>query len=262
MNKGEFAETRFIATIGCYRNKFIEQIDNQKIESLQIPNKNGLTEIPPFEDFITPEYIANLTPEKLNAFFKEKKITKAGTYSKADIYINGIGYSIKYTDSAPPAIVNHTNRTGWQFAAEEMNTKIEPLDEIIAEYWQKRLSNLIKEDVSNNDVNSPFKNKIEILRPFLEYYSFHGTGSKRSAHPAEAIIKFSDPQNIGSYQLIKKTEFIDQIWDRLVFSVRSKKGMPSNINSPNLDPNKKSSILKWSNTIDGNLKGALHVRIR
>ena len=180
--------------------------------------------------------------------------------TKADVFINGISYSLKFTNSAPPAIVNHTNRTGWEFAAQHKGLNMAPLDALINDYWNKRLFGVITEDVDNRHPFSPFANHMQTLLPFLEYFSFEGTGSRLSNHPASAVIEFSDPCNVLTWKIINQQQFINSIWNRLVFSLRSSKGMPKDINS--ISASSRKSILMWSNRRNGLLKGALHVRVR
>ncbi len=53
-------------------------------------------------------------------------------------------------------------------------------------------------------------------------------------------------------------------WDKLIFSLRSKKGIPNNypdVTSKKLIP-LKSSIAKWTKHIDGAYRGALHIRTK
>ena len=55
-------------------------------------------------------------------------------------------------------------------------------------------------------------------------------------------------------------DYIDSHWDKLVFSLRSSKGMG---NYPNIKkPTKKASMEKWTVYHSGGYKGALHVRVK
>ena len=98
------------------------------------------------------------------------------------------------------------------------------------------------------------------IKPYLDYFCFDGSGKKVSDHPAQGIIEFSDPCNIGTWKQFNRANYINLVWPNLVFSLRSKKGMPPNINSVN-EPDR-SSILQWSQTFQGSLRGALHVRFK
>jgi|688.fasta_scaffold193407_2 hypothetical protein len=264
MNEGEKAELKFIATLATKIDSEVKLFNGKKflIKKVEIPIKDSLLTIEKINENINPMQIDKLSEEELNIFCKKNKIKKAGAHSKADVYINSEPYSVKYTNSAPPAIVNHTNRLGWEFAANVKNISIDNLDKIIDEYWQKRIDGVIREDVANTESESPFAVNKKDLLPYLEYFSFEGTGSKLSNHKANAVIEFSNPCFEETWKIINKLDFIDSVWDRLVFSLRSKKGMPSDINSKRISEDERKSILKWSRDIDGNLKGALHIRVK
>ena len=128
--------------------------------------------------------------EDLKELSKKLGIDKSSSKSKADIHINGLGYSIKYMSAAPPSIINHTTRKGFVRIATKLNLNISDLDELMDKYWDLRNSNQITEDCGNNNSLSPFKDHKEILRPYLEYFCFKGTGSSDSKHSAESIVKF------------------------------------------------------------------------
>lgn len=183
-------------------------------------------------------------------------ISKAGARDKADVFINGTGYSVKSHQAAPPAIVNHTPRNGWVRIAAEKNININPLDNIIKEYWIKRKSGIIKEDTCIGDAECPFNDHKEELRGFLEYFLFEGSGSARSKVPAEGILEFTRPLDETTWEF-SKGEYLDKVWSRLVFSIRNK-GMNDKY------PNCKSQveIAPWVNHFQGSYKGSLHVRVR
>jgi hypothetical protein len=264
MNEGEKAELKFIATLATKIDSEIKIFSGKKIlvKKIEIPDKDKLLNIEKLNQNIKPNFISQLTESELISFCKKNKIKKAGAHSKADVYINDKAYSVKYTDSAPPAIVNHTNRLGWEFAASVKKISILGLDLIIDDYWRKRIKGDIKEDVTNTVNSSPFFPYKDILLPFLEYFSFEGTGSKLSKNKADAVIEFSNPCLEETWKIINKADYISSVWERLVFSVRSKKGMPKNINSRKISDSERKSIMKWSRNIDGNLKGALHIRVK
>jgi hypothetical protein len=262
MNAGEAAELKFIATLCCHISKSITFSTGQSlvVKQVQLPLGSLLTIPKSFPPNITPTLISRFSDLQLANFCTQHGIIKAGIFSKADIFINGVGYSIKYSNASPPALVNHTRRTGWEFVAQKKGISIGHLDLLIADYWQKRLNGTISEDVPNTHSYSPFNSHLNVLLPYLEYFIFEGTGSRISKHPASEIIEFSDPFNISSWKLLNKNQLVQSIWPRLVFSMRSGKGMPTNINS--LTQIEKKSVLIWTKNVNGSLKGALHVRIR
>ena len=189
-------------------------------------------------------------------------IKKAKGSSKADTFINGIPVSLKSNFGSPPAIVNHTTRPGFEYAAEISGGNIEDLDLIIDEYWDLRLKGIIGEDIGNWDEKSPFNYFKDELRPFINYFLFYGSGGGLSEIGAEKILSFDDPMNINTWKLYDKTDAIDLFWNKLVFSLRAKKGMPTGYPNQLSDKMnlKKESIDKWTKYINGDYRGALHIR--
>ena len=119
MNEGERAELKFIATLGCYISKqvkFKKSNSTFVISKLETPTGQQLQVIAPYTSNITPQFIRELDDADLVNFCSTHRISKSGPFSKADIFINGVGYSLKYSSAMPPALINHTRRTGWEFA--------------------------------------------------------------------------------------------------------------------------------------------------
>lgn len=187
-------------------------------------------------------------------------IGKAPVGAKADVYINGVGVSLKSLQAAPAALVNHTARPGFEFACRNAGVSISTLDAIVDDYWDKRTSGVISEDTKISDRNCPFRPYKEYLRPILEYFLFDGTGSKLSAAPAEYIIEFSNPLDVKTYKLLTKGDAVDEVWPKLIFSLRSKKGMPSEYNPNTYRGANAQSIKRWVQYISGDYRGALHIR--
>ncbi len=186
--------------------------------------------------------------------------TKSKTRDKADVMINGEGYSIKSLQTAPPALVNHTTRPGWENVCTQVGVSIKQLDTIIDKYWNLRTSGDIKEDVSNGLPTSPFHAHKNYLKPILNYFLFTGSGSGKSSNPAKYMLDIENPVNEDTWTIYGK-DFLDKNfhWEKLIFSVRSKKGMG---NYPNIkDANKKQSIEKWTKLHQGSHRGALHVSL-
>lgn len=88
----------------------------------------------------------------------------------------------------------------------------------------------------------------------MNYFLFTGTAQKDSAYPADFILDFTDPLNESSWKF-SKDEYLDDNWQHIIFSVRSK-GMPSaypkGVNATAIKP--------WVEYTDGKYKGALHGR--
>lgn len=198
----------------------------------------------------------------LARFARSLGMTKASSLMKADTVINGKKISIKSYKKAPPAIVNHTSRPGFEFAAQNCGGNILALDKIIDEYWTLREKGLIAEDVANNHAMSPFAKNRAVLEPFLAYFLFKGTGSRLSSMPADALLAFADPLVTSTWSVYYPFNAVSLYWPKLIFSLRAKKGMPKGY--PNVSAkmaSKKGSIDKWTRLIDGQYRGALHIRV-
>ncbi|MDP7197017.1 MAG: hypothetical protein QF864_12630 [SAR202 cluster bacterium] len=207
------------------------------------------------------ESLLKYSDQDLKQFANTLGINKAGILMKADTIINKKAVSIKSNKKAPPALVNHTTRPGFEFAALHSGGSIDALDQIINDYWMKRKSSLIGEDVKNSSKDSPFVKNKSILYPFLNFFLFKGTGSRLSKMPAEIILSFTDPFDTATWSIYDETNAVNVYWEKLIFSVRAKKGMPAGypIVSAKMMPYK-SSIEKWTEFIDGDYRGALHIR--
>lgn len=182
-------------------------------------------------------------------------ITKAGGNRKSDLYVNGMGVSVKSFGDANPAIVNHTHRPGFEKACNESGSDIGQLDVIIAEYWRLRVSGEIREDVRNSHLQSPFSNFKTYLKPILNYFMFDGSGRGRSQNSADVLLDIINPCDTTTWMILGRDDALDLIWDYLVMSVRSK-GMPKSY-APGLKP----SLDVWTRYFDNLHKGTLHVRV-
>jgi hypothetical protein len=203
--------------------------------------------------------VAGYTDQRLTNIASFVGIEKAPGRSKADVYVNNEGYSVKSLASAPPALVNHTARTGFETACKHMNIDITKLDRLVAEYWRLRLSGRITEDVKNSDLNSPFGGARDIMFPILQYFLFIGTGAGPSNYPADFIIEYDNPLDPSSWIILDKKNTIEHLWDKLIFSLRAKKGMPNNYPN-NYDKTNNKSIAIWTNYTSDEYRGALHIR--
>ena len=185
---------------------------------------------------------------------------KAKVSYKADVIINGDGYSVKSHRSMPPAIVNHTPRWGWYRICENLGIDIKPLDRMVDEYFKLRAKGVLKEDVYNTDPNSPFSKNKEYLRPILNYFLFKGSGQKDSECPAKFVLDFDKPLDENTWQLHDESNYIDMFWDDLKFSMRNK-GFEAYPYSRESDKWKTPLAKPWAFTFDGSIKGSLHVRV-
>jgi hypothetical protein len=186
----------------------------------------------------------------------KKIFPKAPSDAKADLEINSVRYSVKNSLRAKPAIINHTHRKGLLRVFKVLKKDITLLDDIIKEYWRKRMLGIIAEDTPILSKHSPFAEYKEYLKPVIEYFMFTGTAVRDSTFKADKILIFGEPEDTSSYKVFDKQEAFDFLWDKMVFSVR-KKGMPKNY----LDEKWNKALDPWVENIDGKDKGSLHVRV-
>jgi hypothetical protein len=207
--------------------------------------------------------VASYNGKEYSSEAKQANISKAPIEAKRDVLINGEGYSLKSCRASPPAIVNHTTREKWVRVCEILNVKMDGLDEMVSEYWNLRTSGRIGEDIPTSDSRCPFGNTDErqrYLKILIDYFLFDGTGSGKSSFPARYILQFVDPADPSGWNVLNREKAFWMLWPKMVFSIRSKKGMPSNY--PSIDLAKKSLMEPWVRNIDGDYRGALHIRAR
>jgi hypothetical protein len=194
--------------------------------------------------------------EELYAISQHCNIKKASKFHKADVIVNQIGISLKSQRGAAPSIINTTMRSKIKRVMDVLHQPMKNLDLMVDNYWNLRLSGKIGEDVSNKDPQSPFLTTVngvkaeEYLEPLLTYFSFIGTGSKKSASPADYVLEFDNPVDLSTWTYYGRDNYICSVFLRLVFSVRNHK-MPK----PNADD------IQWIKKIEGNNKGQLNVRV-
>ena len=256
MNSGERDELLAILSLLDVKQN-MGVFDSQQVRSV----KSGLTECN-FNSSLDFNTILSTSDSQLSSIAQGCGVSKAPGGAKADVQINEIGYSIKSVRSAPPAIVNHTARPGFHNVCDRVNSNIKQLDKIIDDYWLLRTKGEIREDTKIVDSKCPFIPHKEFMRPILNYFLFTGTGQKDSSHPAKKIISIDNPLDVSSWRVYDETNALDLFWDKMVFSLRAKKGMPGGY--PDYMSKKamitKKSVERWTKFIDGDYRGALHIR--
>lgn len=257
MNKGERDEVIAIMKLIEVRDKKAT-FDGKQINSI-IVNGQECGRLP--VDFSFDKFTA-LADNYLTCEALKYGVGKAPALSKADVLINSVGYSLKSNRSAPPALVNHTARPGFENVIKKVGSEIITLDGIIEDYWNLRKKGIIAEDVKNSDVKSPFSNHLEYFRPILNYFFFTGTGSKDSKVPAEKTVNILDPLSPEKWTVYNKTNALDLYWDKLIFSLRASKGMPKGYpdSMTKRAEKTKSSVAVWTELSSGKYRGALHIR--
>ncbi len=223
------------------KKTIIQSVKNNGIECASLPIGTLLSE---------------MTDSQIEGMAKQVGAFKSPAGSKADVYVNGLGISVKSHRGANPAFLNHTHRAGFLKVCKRIGVSINTLDEIIGDYWAKRKIGIIGEDVKNSDPNSPFRGHLAYLKPIMNYFLFTGTAQKDSPYPADYILDFIDPLQESSWKF-SKDEYLDDNWEHIIFSVRSK-GMPSSY------PKVKNAIdiQPWVEIAEGQCKGTLHGRVK
>ncbi|MBP3966249.1 hypothetical protein [Paenibacillus lignilyticus] len=179
-------------------------------------------------------------------------VIKAPSRSKSDVYINGKGYSVKSLASAPPALVNHTTRPGFERICKLTGVDILHIDKLINNYWELRINKEISEDIHNKNDKSPFVGERKLLEPVLNYFLFEGTGKYKSNFPADYILDYRDPLDAMTWRVLDRNTALNNFWNKLIFSIRVK-GMPKNFKN-------NESIVKWTREVNFKESGALHIR--
>jgi len=252
VNSGERDELIVKIVLTHMRDNAVKFIDGSEIKSVGSDKNNSYGRFPK----IDPKKIPPMSDQAVQKLAASMGIGKAPVKTKSDVYLNGIGYSIKSFQKAPPAIVNHTARPGFETACQHSGAVIGTLDQIINDYWKLRMAGTIKEDVKVSDANSPFRNQKNYLKPILNYFLFDGSGSGIYNDTAQLILDVVDPCNCKTWHLLDKSNAVDHVWERLIMSLRATKGMPSKY-----DPQKHPSVAIWTRKWQGKHRGALHVRV-
>lgn len=254
-NKGEYDELRLKLRLIELRDKDATiRVGGKDIKIESVGLENEFLHLPAGTHLST---MSDLEIEKLANSVGAGKAK--GSY-KADVNINGDGYSAKSHGFMPPAIVNHTPRWGWYRICNQLGIDIKPLDVMVDEYFRLREKGVLKEDAYNTDPNSPFAKNKEYLRPILNYFIFKGTGQSDSQYPAKFVLDFVDPLDEKTWRINDETNYIDTFWGDLKFSMRNK-GFEAYPFSRNCDKWKTPLSKPWALTFDGSMKGSLHVRV-
>lgn len=85
-------------------------------------------------------------------------------------------------------------------------------------------------------------------------------GRGKSDHPANFILDYTAPYDHSTWKVLDPDTAVDSIWDKLIFSLRAKKGMPANYDMKTYRKPNAQSIARWTRYHSGNYRGALHIR--
>ena len=133
-NIGEYDEMRAkLHLIQLRDTKKTVTIGGNEVDVLSV--RNGEDECKPLPEGTD---LAQLSDLEVESLAKKVGAFKAPTGSKADVYVNDSGISVKSHRGANPAFLNHTHRAGFLKVCERVGVSIEELDLIVKEYWEKR----------------------------------------------------------------------------------------------------------------------------
>lgn len=254
-NIGEYDELRIKLRLIELRDQNLPVIiDGKSFNITSIGLENEFSSLP------AGIKLKQLTNQQIEHLANQLGAAKAKGSYKADVNINGDGYSVKSHRSAPPAIVNHTPRWGWHRICQQIGVDISQLDKMVDEYFELRIRGVIAEDIYNSDSRSPFAKNKEYLRPILNYFLFTGTGEKDSAFPAKYVLDCGDPYDISTWKIHDENDYLDKYWNDMKFSMREK-GFEAYPYSRSCDLWKTPLSKPWARQIGGVLKGSLHVRV-
>lgn len=254
-NIGEYDELRIkLRLIELRDNKQVITIDGKTFNISSIGLEKEFLPLPSGTD------IRTLSNSQIEQLANKLGAGKAKGSYKADVNINGEGYSVKSHRSAPPAIVNHTPRWGWWRICKQIGVDIAELDKMVDEYFNLRSKGLIGEDIYNSDSRSPFAKNKDYLRPILNYFLFTGTGASDSDFPAKYVLDCGDPYDIKTWKIHDENDYLDKYWNEMKFSMREK-GFEAYPYSRPCDLWKTPLSKPWAKNFGGVLKGSLHVRV-
>lgn len=249
-NIGEYDEMRAKLHLIELRDSGKSVVINGKEIAVQSVSNDGIECLP----LPAGTILSRMNDSQIESLAKRVGAFKAPAGSKADVYVNGYGISVKSHRGANPAFLNHTHRAGFLKVCARIGVSINELDEIIRDYWTKRKAGIIGEDVKNSDLSSPFRNHLAYLKPIMNYFLFTGTAQKDSPYPADYILDFIDPLRENEWKF-SKDEYLEDNWNHIIFSIRSKGMPPSYPHGSNAN-----DIKPWVEMAEGQYKGSLHGR--
>ena len=221
----------------------VKKVENPKREEIGYPRKKMNW------DTISPSLLVFIC-QGINA-------GKSGAFDKADVFVNGIGISVKSKRGAASSIINQTSREKILRVMRVLNAPILPLDQIINRYWFLRL-NGGTEDVFGIGQGNPFttnedgSSNMPIMKPLLNYFAFKGTGTRDSTAPATYILSVGKPDDTATWEYYSENNFVESLWEKFAFSIRSK-GLPKVI-TEEMEP--------WIKEINDEKIGTLNVRVK
>jgi len=215
-------------------------------------------------------YIELLDPKTKEEIQSPEDIKKTGPDYKADIVVRKstgelIFPSIKTTNCAPPAILNHTHRNAKVFQKKYVED-LPTMDKIIKFYLEKRKAGEYGEDVYLHDLFKDFNcgdKEQRVWAKLFIYFIFSGTGKGDAICPADSILEWdgNDIKLIICKTQEQKEHYLESLLSQDLYRIKMcirapPKGMPKH----------NEQHVPWifkDHKDDGKvkIKGALHIRI-
>lgn len=244
MNAGEIDELKAVLTLIYCRDNNVNGVRNVGLEHEYRSHNKTIEELKVMDD------------RAIISLSSACGVVKAKASYKADVRINGEGYSLKSHRKALPALLNHTHRAGIIKVCNRINLDISVLDSLIGQYWDNRINRVHGEDVKYTD--SVFAQGHASMVQLLEYFLFVGTANGISPFPAVALYSFNDPFNFSSWQRKSRSSAASEMIRGSTISLRNKGMMGSYSDSSTSTAH--TEMRPWVRNVDGSDKGSLHIR--
>lgn len=198
-------------------------------------------------------------------YVRIKNVDNTNLASKIDITLNNKHCTIRCLSYTDRALVNHSHRRKYEAVCNYIGASIAPLDKMITNYWICRNLGVFNEDCYSYSSLNPFLEHKEYLNRLLTFMAFNTINYDKVGEKefiAERIVNIIDfvvPWDESTWRIFTPNNYFDSIWQYLCFSMRDRKGMPTD---KELMLPENSDIRLWTQEINGRYKGALHIRIK
>lgn len=198
-------------------------------------------------------------------YIRKKCVDESKIVSKIDITLNNKNCSVRCLDYTDRALVNHSHRRKYEAVCDYIGLSIVPLDKMVRDYWTCRKLGIFNEDCYPYSSLNPFLDQKDYLGELLTFmafntFDFENAGNENFiAERIDQIIDYVDPWDESTWKIYTPINYFSSIWNCLCFSMRDKKGMPSD---EDLFLPENDDIRTWVCEMGGKYKGTLHIRIK
>lgn len=198
-------------------------------------------------------------------YVRKRCLEGSNIVSKIDIILNNKSCSIRCLDYTDRALVNHSHRRKYESVCKFIGLPIEPLDKMVRDYWTCRKLGVFNEDCYPYSSLNPFLEHKDYLGELLTFMAFNTFDFENAGNSGfivervDQIIDYVVPWDESTWKIYTPVNYFSSIWNCLCFSMRDKKGMPSD---EDLFLPENDDIRTWVCEMGGKYKGALHIRIK